>query len=271
MSTSNAAETALERIRVRLQQLQGHHQVLLREINSNQPLVSYAQLQSSWNTIQATKMTIIEELKNSSNILSSVVVVPNARFPKQSKNYLDTLLRTKFDPSTEDWVEQKQKDARERDDRQEREKREGVFHALPDRELTTFWRAAAEIANSHAVYHGNVILAQADYTWEEVDGGVSNVRHGLRRELREPMAADDSDEDVEEDDMDEDTNTQVQADQMDLDDKKKSKALSPSVPHLTIESIQRLMARGECQYEEKIPDERGGVDATKSVPRSIRI
>lgn len=271
MSKNSASEVALERIRVRLQQLQGHHQVMLREINSSQSLPPYAQLQSSWNAIQATKMQIMEELKTYADVLSTVVVVPNAQFPKQSKNYLDTLLRTKYDPSTEDWVEQKQKDAREREDQQDREKKENTLQALPDKELNVLWRTAAETANGHAVHHGNVILSQADFTWEEVADGIENVSHGLQRDLREPVAGDNSDEEYEEEEVDEDDETQATGDKMDVDDKKKMIPTVNSAPPLPVDEIQRLMAVGECQHKERHLDERDAMDTTKVKLRTISI
>lgn len=271
MSKDNTADVALERLRVRLQQLQGHHQVMLREIGSSQSLPPYAQLQSNWNAIQSTKMQIMEELKTFADVLSTIVVVPNAHFPKQSKNYLDTLLRTKYDPSTEDWMEQKQKDARAREDQQDREKRENNLQSLPDRELSAFWRAAAETANSHAVHHGSVILAQADYTWEEVADGIENVSHGLQRELREPVAGNDSEDDYEEEEIDEENDAQMPEDKMDLDEKKNEKTPATSGQPLTVNEIQQLMARGECQHKEKHPDERDAMDTTKFKMRTISI
>lgn len=270
MSKTNATDVALERLRVRLQQLQGNHQVALRELGAGQPLSSLPQLQSNWNTLQDTLMKIVEELKNSSGTLDTNVIVPNAHFPKQSKAYLDTLLRTKYDPSTEDWLEQKTKDARQREDQQDRNKKDGTFMALPDKDLNTFWRVAAETANTHAQHQGNVILAQADYTWEEVADGIENVNHGLQRELREPATGDDSEEEVEEDEFDEE-DAQQPTDKMDLDDKKKEKTSAASGNPLTVDSIQRLMARGECQHEEKASDEKGGMDATKGVFKQITI
>lgn len=271
MSKTNPTDMALERLRVRLQQLQGNHQIALGELNAGQPLAPLAQLQSNWNTLQDTLNKLVEEVKNSAATLETNVIVPNAHFPKQSKAYLDTLLRTKYDPSTEDWLEQKLKDARQREDQQDREKREGVSRALPDRDLATFWRFAAETANSHAVHHGNVILAQADYTWEEVANGIENVNHGLERELREPVAGDDSDEDFEEEELDEDADAQQSADKMDVDDNKTDKTSTASGQPLSVDTIQRLMARGECQHEEKAVDDRGIPDAANSVSKLITI
>lgn len=271
MSKPNATDIALERLRVRLQQLQGNHQVALGELNAGQPLASLAQLQSNWNTLQDTLNKIVEDVKNSASTLETNVIVPNAHFPKRSKTYLDTLLRTKYDPSTEDWLEQKLKDARQREDQQDREKKEGVSRALPDKDLATFWRYAAETANDHALHQGSVILAQADYTWEEVADGIENVNHGLERELREPVAGDDSDEDFEEEDMDEEPDAQQPADKMDLDDKKKDRTSTAAGQPLSVDEIQRLMARGECQHEERALDERGMPDAAKSVSKLITI
>lgn len=270
MSKQNVADAALERLRVRLQQLQGNHQVALGELNAGQPLAPLSQLQSNWNTLQDTLNKIVEEVKNSAATLETQVIIPNAQFPKQSRPFLDTLLRTRYDPSTEDWLEQKLKDARQREDQQDRDKREGVSRALPDKDLASFWRFAAETANSHAVHHGHVILAQADYTWEEVANGIDNVNHGLKRELREPVAEDDSDEDFEDEELDEEADGHAAADKMDVDDKKRDRSSLGGQP-LSVDDIQRLMARGECQHEERVVDERGTPDAAKSVSRLITL
>jgi hypothetical protein len=125
------------------------------------------------------------------------------------------LLRTKLEPDVEEWFEEGQKYASS-------SRSSGAISAagaglhgntiLREDDRTELWSWAPRAANKEARKQ----KWGADYTLAEVQGGVSNVKTGLKRELIEPEGDEDMDDDEDLLD-DEDENDADDADEVDGD------------------------------------------------------
>ncbi|KAI6249250.1 Mediator of RNA polymerase II transcription subunit 8 [Erysiphe necator] len=155
----------LEQTRQRLQQLTNNIGSLKQDVLQNQLL-------PNWHSIQATAVILANNIQalsshlcKHSDLLNSTVVYPTPNYPgREQEGLLGQLLRKKFEPEVEKWVDSGKKTAMELKDAEEEE------------ELKR-WAAdwiAVRVAKYALEEAGNM------YTAEERERGLDNVRTGLR-------------------------------------------------------------------------------------------
>lgn len=148
-------------------------------------LQTHAQLVN--NNLQA----ITSQLSEYGDSFRSTVAFPTPAFPGiRSQNVLETLMRTKLEPSIEDWVKEGENATAQQ--------RKATFRGLSDKDRDEVWNWAPGEANAFARKQ----TWGGDYTRSESLAGVDNVVTGLKRQLVKPPD-DDDDEGPDDDDEDE--------------------------------------------------------------------
>lgn len=198
-------------------------------------------LQTHANLISNNLQQIAAQLSEHREFFQSTVAFPLPQFPGRERAIiLETLLRTKLEPSIEDWIEEGEKIATEQ--------HKASYSGLPDQDRSALWQWAPSAANKEARKQ----RWGADYTLEEKQRGIQNVVTGLRRELVEP--ADDEGEEGEEEDEDEYEETDEEdEDKMDVEPTKTEPKPGVSAPttiretvtiQMPLESIHKYMTTG---------------------------
>ncbi|POS86704.1 hypothetical protein EPUL_002190, partial [Erysiphe pulchra] len=171
----------LEQTRQRLQQLTNNIASLKQDVLQNQLLPNWHSLQASAVILANNIQALTSHLSKNSDLLSSTVVYPTPNYPgREQEGLLGQLLRKKFEPEVESWVENGKKTAIELKDVEEEE------------ELKT-WAAewiALRVAKYAIEEAGNM------YTAEEKEKGLENIRTGLKN----PPKIDDYEDDDDDDD-----------------------------------------------------------------------
>lgn len=258
-----ATVKSMEALLRRAQVLHGALNAFQRDLATSQPLLPFPIMQNRLNHIQSELSECKTAMSDHKDVLANTVLLPTQRFPtKYHAHILESLFRTKPEPNVEDWQEQTMKIAIERDNRQDREKREGRLSTLPDKDRLELWQDAAIISDQEVRQHA---WFQGDYTLAEMQAGIENVRHGLRRELKlpelEPGSSDEDEfEEPEEDEVDEAEDAQADGtgDKMDIDAPKdrprpnlvataSAKASAPTSldSAMPLDNVLRFMTKGQ--------------------------
>lgn len=167
-------------------------------------------LQTHANLISSNLQTINDSLSKHRDSFSSAVVNPLPQFPGKERAFiLETLLRTKLEPSIEEWVDEGEAVVTQQ--------HRPAHRGLADSERDALWQWAPGAANAEARKQ----KWGADYTLEEKQNGIENVKTGLRRDLVEPLDDEGIDDDDDEDEYEEVTDEEDEAqDKMDVEQAK---------------------------------------------------
>jgi hypothetical protein len=195
-------------------------------------------LQSQAQSISNTFQAIAAQLSEHSQLLNSTTVFPTPAFGHHNSSALEVLLRTKLEPSTENWIKEGEILAAKQ--------RKAGFGSLSDPDRQALWEWAPGEANSHA-------RRQAwggDFTRAEVENGIEKVSAGLKRELVVPPDNDDGPED--DDDEEYDTDEDEDEDAMDVEKaatKSDAKPIGVRPTHATrvqtpLSQLQKFMSIG---------------------------
>ena len=132
--------------------------------------MSRSSLHSLSQIISQNLTSVSAHLNTHAPLLSSLVAYPLPSYPgREQEPVLNQLLRKKFEPRVEDWVEEG------RTAGEEVLKEDG---GRGGEEITELWEWAGVAANEQARRHE----WGGDYTLEETEGGIENVITGLRDE-----------------------------------------------------------------------------------------
>lgn len=166
-------------------------------------------LQTHANLVSNNLQQIVAQLSEYQELFRSTVAFPLPQFPGKERAFiLETLLRTKLEPSVEEWIEEGQKISSDQT--------KGAHRGLSDEDRRAIWQWAPGAANKEARKQ----KWGADYTLEEKQRGIENVATGLRRQLVEPPD-DEDDEDIEdEDEADYEEEEEDDEDKMDVEQTK---------------------------------------------------
>lgn len=248
----------LEGLLRRFQLLNGTVSAFHRDVANMQPLPPYPVLMTRLNAMRDSANELTAELNNHKDLFNARVLTPAPQFAARYHiEFLGNLFRTKMEPNVEDWEQQHLKIAKEKEDRQTREKTDGKLTTLSERDQRDLWNWAPLAAQQEAMNH---VWFQADYTIAEKEAGIENVKHGLRRTLVVPELPD-FDEDEEEDefeDVEGEDSAAAQGEKMDVDIARPNsqpsaptpapiaedatKSMHPPIP---IDNILRFMTKGE--------------------------
>ena len=133
-------------------------------------MVSRSSLHSLSQIISQNLASVSAHLTTHAPLLSSLVAYPLPSYPgREQEPVLNQLLRKKFEPHVEDWVEEGRLAG------EEAVKEDG---GSGRDEITELWEWAGIAANEQARKHE----WGGDYTAEEIEGGIENVITGLRDE-----------------------------------------------------------------------------------------
>lgn len=193
---------ALEVIRQRLSALSGNLNGLRNRIATQQD-PSLAAINATTASVAENLKDLSEEVSKHQDLLSRTIVFPAGKFPVfTAPAVAENLLSTHLSLPVQEWIEGGQKSAEEAT-------ANGLLSEIDCQKL---WNAARGIAVKDAKKQ----RWAADYTLAEVQGGVENVRTGLKRELVVPEEDDEDDMEEDEDD-DEDDDDEDDAEAMDVD------------------------------------------------------
>lgn len=246
-TTNDPVIRSMETLLRRAQVLNGAVDALLRDLNTANPLLPYPAMQTRLNHIQSELNECKTVMDENMDVFANVVLVPTLKFPTRYQSHvIEHLFRTKLEPNVEEWQRQTLKIAAEKDNKQDRERREGRLTSLPDEERHEFWQEAAIIADSEVRKHA---WFSGDYTLAEVQNGVENVRHGLKRELKLPDTEPGDDEDDEEYEFEDADESAMDVDQTSSDQNATSNTADASQRSLAqampLDSVLRLMTKGQ--------------------------
>lgn len=240
---------SLDDMRARMRILMGAlNGMISAQIENKGQLLPPGSLQSFISRISQEFKEITQLYISHQDLLASTVVTPSLTFSSAKISTLDTLLRSKMEPQSSDWIEQGQRLAEEQTSKQ----------ILGIDDLTQLWRSVPNTAYSHLMSHP----WHADYTLAEKKAGIENVVTGLERELEEPEtpppidgygADGDTYEDVEEEE-EEDDDEEAEEDgqdenRMDVERRPGQAGGNTGIPLSTqpampIDSILRFMTKG---------------------------
>lgn len=228
---------ALDTIRSHLTLLRSNFDTLNQQIQDpNTPLPAWPTLQKQTSVLLQSLETLVVQTRENDDLLNNAVVFPTTTFPTATADHvLQSLLRSKFEPGVDEWVEESERAAKKVDDH-------GVLGGEDRAEL---WAGAMEVFSEL----GRKQIWGADYTAQEVEDGVEKVDAGLRRKLEVPIDPDDEDfeedEEGEEDMGDEDG--EDQEGEMDLDQPAEKK-LPPVALHkeqMPLNDVLKFMTTGQ--------------------------
>ncbi|KAK4947815.1 mediator of RNA polymerase II transcription subunit 8 [Elasticomyces elasticus] len=213
---------SLDQARLRLLALHTSLVALRSEITTQSQLPSWPSLQTHANLVSNNMQQIVAQLSEYRELFQSTVAFPLPQFPGKERAFiLETLLRTKLEPSVEEWIEEGQRISADQN--------KGAYSGLSDEDRSAFWQWAPGAANKEARKQ----KWGADYTTEEVQRGIQNVITGLRRELVEPPD-DEGDEDIDdEDEAEYEDDDEEDEDKMDVEETKPQTISSTSVDPLS--------------------------------------
>ncbi|CAF9906794.1 MAG: mediator of RNA polymerase II transcription subunit 8 [Alectoria fallacina] len=158
----------LEHTRQRLAQLTNSLASLQQQIHTIEPLPPWSSLHSLSQIISQNLASVSAHLTTHGPLLSSLVAYPLPLYPgREQEPVLNQLLRKKFEPHVEDWVEEGRLAG------EEVVKKDG---GRGTDEITDLWEWAGIAANEQARKHE----WGGDYTADEIEGGIENVVTGLR-------------------------------------------------------------------------------------------
>ncbi|RMZ87554.1 hypothetical protein DV736_g5213, partial [Chaetothyriales sp. CBS 134916] len=221
----------LDSLRSRLLALRSSLQTLQTDLGDpQQPLPNWTSLQRQTRIILDGIEEVLVQSRENEELLTTTVAIPTPDFPAQTSDHiLNALLRTKLDPSIEEWIE-------EADHHNAGQAHSS--HVLAEVDLSNLWARATEIYHTH----GSRYPWGADYSREELEDGIQNVVTGLKRDLVEPVLEpdelDDDDDDVGEDQQ------EAEQDQMEVD---KPTALTPKASlrqPMAVSSILKFLSTG---------------------------
>ncbi|ERF71289.1 hypothetical protein EPUS_03443 [Endocarpon pusillum Z07020] len=138
-------------------------------------------LQSHSGLISSNLQAVAKQLADNQQLLSSLVAYPLPQYPSAQAHLLEHLLRTKLEPEVEEWVEKGQEIAQHHS--------QGRYKGLSESDRDELWRWAPLAANDEIRKQN----WEGDYTMAEKESGIEHVETGLKRELQEPLDADDHD------------------------------------------------------------------------------
>ena len=249
--TADPKIQSMEALLRRAQALQGAIQALSREMAASNVLLPFPAMQTRLSNIQAEMNQCKQAMDEHKDVLSTLVMLPTPQFPaKYQQAILDAIFKTRMEPRVVEWQDRLANMAADKDDKQDREKREGRMTSLPDKDRQELWNEAAIISDQEVRKHA---WFQADYTYEEVDSGIEHVRHGLKRDLKVPEREPDEDEDDDFDDIIEDDGA-APDDRMDVDASKTASLQQNATknqpseifnPPMPIDSVLRFMTTGQ--------------------------
>lgn len=173
----------LDQTRQRLHQLTNNIASLKQDVIQNSPLPNWHSLQASAVILAGNIQALTAHLSKHSELLNKTVIYPTPDYPgREQEGLLGQLLRKKLEPSVEKWVEKAKEVAESSINTEEQEE-------------FKLW-AADWISLRIANYAQNE--AGDEYTVEEREKGIENVRTGLKSSSK---ATNDS-EDEEDRDVD---------------------------------------------------------------------
>lgn len=130
---------------------------------------------------------LADELQKNEELLSKLIVVPNAHFPIHTQYMVaEHLLATGIPLPVQEWIDSGQEYARDAESEE----------ILSDLDRRRLWYDAPRTALAEARKQ----KWGADYTLEEIQAGVATIETGLKRELVEPPL-DDEDEEFEDEEF----------------------------------------------------------------------
>lgn len=170
----------LDQTRQRLFQLANNIASLKTDVQQGNPLPPWESIQTAASILSHNINGLVDHFSKSSETLNRTVVYPSTNYPGRTQEaVLGQLLRKKYEPQVETWVDQ------------------GRSEAVEDKEddAEDLWNWAADWIGQRAATY---VLEEGgdNYTSEEREAGIENVRTGLRRKLDE----DESDEEDEDED-----------------------------------------------------------------------
>ncbi|KIW12409.1 hypothetical protein PV08_09686 [Exophiala spinifera] len=241
---TNDQVRSLDQARQRLLALHTSLVALRSEIASQSQLPSWPSLQTHANLISNNLQQIAAQLSEYQDLFQSTVAFPLPQFPGKERAFiLETLLRTKLEPSIEDWIEEGGKIAAGQ--------AKGSQSGLSIQERTALWQWAPSAANREARRQ----KWGADYTLEEKQRGIDTVVTGLQRELVEPPDDEDDDEgDEEEEEEDYEESVDEDKDKMDVEptnsqatavSSKATAAALTTTDQLSVDKIHKFMVTGK--------------------------
>jgi len=245
----------LDQLRARLQLLVGSLTAMQNDLaNPDVRLPPWQQFQTSMNKVQHEINEVAEQIKKHQETLSRIVIVPDPKFPIRQQHILQTLMRTKMEPSIEDWIEQNLKSVQ--DKANEEENRDWIqleknpLKRLSEKDRQELWPWAAITAN----FEGRNHIWGADFTMAEKAEGVEKVETGLFRALEEPATPDPyADPAAEGDQQDQYLEVGVdeadEAEKMDIDQARQGTAGTAaqskrSQAAMPMDNIHRFMTKG---------------------------
>ncbi|KAF2229579.1 hypothetical protein EV356DRAFT_455560 [Viridothelium virens] len=244
MAPLTPEEKILDGARMQLVRISTAIQTLKVNLETTDPLPSWASLQSSFVLLSQSLKSIQDVIANNSAFLSSAQVYPNPHFPAQTQEaMLHMLLRKKLDPSAEDWIAEGQKEGsrigHEDEDAEEDEAmedgegqaRKGRKAILASTELKELWSWAGPTENEMA----RKMLDEEtlnDFTFEEQERGVEHIATGIKRKLWESDSEDEDDEGGKMVGVEKNPKTE-------------EKAVEPPRPVLPMDTIFRYMSTGK--------------------------
>ena len=132
--------------------------------------------------------SLVEHLSKHSDFLNRTVVYPSTNFPgRTQEGLLGQLLRKKYEPQVETWVDQG------------RAIRTEVAEGKEE-DIEDLWNWAADWIGPRVAKYA-LEEAGDNYTVEEREAGIENVKTGLKRKLEEDDSSDEDDEDEEMEDI----------------------------------------------------------------------
>ncbi|ETS80984.1 hypothetical protein PFICI_05986 [Pestalotiopsis fici W106-1] len=195
---------ALEQTRQRLQQVSDSIGTLKNDVFSSNPLPNLASLQNSADILQATMRSLLTNMSNNDELFSRLAVHPSTNFPgRTQENILLQLLRKKPEPDVAASLDEGRKAYSELDESLKGEIK--LEHRNNDEDdddedmspMNQRWASLDAWVRKRAE---KFIVDEfpEDFTAEELDLGIENVRTGLRRKFEYEEDDDDEDEDDEE-------------------------------------------------------------------------
>ncbi|KAK6222773.1 mediator of RNA polymerase II transcription subunit 8 [Pestalotiopsis sp. IQ-011] len=195
---------ALEQTRQRLQQVSDSIGTLKNGVITSSPLPNLVSLQNSADILQATMRSLLTNMSNNDELFSRLAVHPSTNFPgRTQENILLQLLRKKPEPDVAASLDEGRKAYAELDDSLKGEvkfDRQNNDDDDEDEELSPMnqrWTSLDAWVGKRA-QRFIVDEFPEDFTAEELDLGIENVRTGLRRKFE---YEDEDDDDDEEDDV----------------------------------------------------------------------
>ncbi|KJX99688.1 RNA polymerase II mediator complex component Med8 like protein [Zymoseptoria brevis] len=231
---------ALDQLRLRLSQLSTSIGLLRNELEREQPLPTWPELQTAASSLGSNLQNLAATLSSQRQLFSSEHAYPLPDFPGHTQEgLLQQLLRKKLDPKAEAWISESLEGDKKTQNGTAEEQA-----TLSSEDTMALWSWAGNAIGEMRTEMEDSGSFRDDYTLAERQAGISSVITGIKRKLGRDMDSEEEDDDEDDEDGNMDTKDEEMKDGHEADASASQGAslegFNPTAPPIPLDTLLRF-------------------------------